>query len=323
MGECGPASGPQAAVDQHQGGEQQTPADHQRPGAHRGPPPLKPTSLVSAAMIATSSQQRRADRRRPGGPGPGHLDPTGQAEGDGQHHRREHVDQPADGEADAQPRRRGVQDRLGARPGRAVPAARRTGPGRTRPGCRGRGSGWAARPAPELGGGKGCSAAGRRAREGAPHGAPVGAAGIGDDGKGPSGTLAGGPRWPAPVHRAPGGVGGHRAGHDGEGQLRVASLPGRRDQGGQRRHRDRRLVERRAVLGGQRRHLLNRRGDDRGAAAARRSRPGARPARTPARPPRSPCSHGRRGRAAALRIDARSAGRAKCWLGRPGRSGYA
>ena len=64
-----------------------------------------------------------------------------------------------------------------------------------------------------------------------------------------------------PVHRAPGGVRGHRAGGHVEGLLRVALFGRRRDQRGQRRHRHRRLIERGTVLGGQRRHLGHRRRD--------------------------------------------------------------
>ena len=209
------------------------------------------------------------------------------------------------------------------------------GPGPNHAGVPGAGKplGGAAGP-PELGGGKGCSASGRRASEGGPHGPPVGAAGIGDDGKGPSGTAGAaagrGVRWrrragwPAPVHRAPGRVRGHRTGDDREGLLRVPMFSGRRDQCGQGGYRDRRLVERGSVLGGQGRHLLNRLGD--------RQRGGGRLGELRGTLDRRvlrsvlPGCHAvivDAARAAALRIEH---GRGRAWemcLGDRGRSGYA
>ena len=193
----------------------------------------------------------------------------------------------------------------GAHPGgrRRLVAVRRRA--RTTPGVPGAGKPRRAAGPSRLG--NGCAVAGRRARRG-PQGPPVGAAGVGaTEGAGGAGGGCGrrparrGPvaGWPAgaPVHRTPGRVRGHRRGDHVEGSLRVAGSSGRRDQGGQRGYRDRRLVERRSVLGGQRRHLLDRLGRSTAARrSARRTRRDARPARTPVRPPRSPCRHRSRGR---------------------------
>ena len=218
--------------------------------------------------------QHRADDEAAADFGPGHLDPAGQAEADGQHHRSDHVDEPAEREADAQARGRGIEDGAGADPigsGRLLPVRSRPEPARRAraresrsAAARDRTSSGTAAPGPV---GERGSADPRARRSGRP----------GRAWRGADRTSA----WSGRLRRRrplPGAAAGRPDGApqctapQAESEVIVLAATskgccgsrcsaGRRDQRGQRRHRHRRLVERGTVLGGQRRHLGHRRGD--------------------------------------------------------------